>query len=109
MEMHHDLGAVLALALTLKDPGATPSISLDLGVVSATHRRDRGALGLLGVGPRELLLGVVAAVGVGDPGATESHQHRDRRSYHQRPCVYSVCVHFIISFSLSSLAPLMQP
>src|SRR3712207_224784 len=86
IQMHLHLSAVLALDLHLEAAGAAIVLSLDLGDGSAPHRRDRGALGLLGVGAGELLLGV-AAGSVGDPGAAEGHQDRDRCSYHQRPYV----------------------
>src|SRR5215208_5612631 len=99
IEMDLELAAVLAGDLDLEGAGAIPVISLDLGDGSATHRRNRGALSLLGVGTRDLLLGV-ASVSVGDPGAAKGYQHRYRRSYHQCPYVYSVCVQFISSFCL---------
>src|SRR5687768_14998118 len=70
IEMHLELAAVLAGDLDLEGAGAVPVISLELGDGSATHRRNSGALRLLGFGTRELLLGV-GAVGVGDPGAAE--------------------------------------
>src|ERR687897_509620 len=70
IEMHLELAAVVAGDLDLEGAGAVPVISLDLGDGSATHRRNRGALRLLGFGTRGLLLGV-AAVGVGDPGTAE--------------------------------------
>src|SRR5688572_7440467 len=98
--MHLELAAVLAGDLDLEGAaGAVPVISLELGDGSATHRRNSGALRLLGFGTRELLLGV-AAVGVGDPGAAEGYQHRYRCSYHQSPYVCSDRVHFIISFAV---------
>src|ERR671911_902466 len=78
IEMHLDLAAVLARDLDLEGAGAIAVIWLDLGDGSATHRRNRGALRLLGFGTRELLLGV-AAIGVGDPGTEEGYQHRDDR------------------------------
>src|ERR671911_2934294 len=67
IEMHLELAAVLAGDLDLEGAGAVLVASLDLGDGPATHRRGRGALGLLGFGARELPLGV-AAVGVGDTG-----------------------------------------
>src|SRR5215212_8639372 len=70
IEMHLELAAVLSGDLDLEGAGAIAVISLDLGDGSSTHRRNRGALCLLGVRTRELLLGV-AAVGVGDPGAAK--------------------------------------
>src|SRR5215213_7036162 len=70
IEMHLELAAVLAGDLHLEGAGAVPVISLDLADGSATHRRDRGALRLIGLGIREPLLGE-AAVGVGDPGTAE--------------------------------------
>src|SRR5215212_4678616 len=70
IEMDLDLAAVVAGDLDLEGSGAIPVISLDLGDGSATDRRNRGALRLLGVRTRDLLLGV-AAVGVGDPGAAQ--------------------------------------
>src|SRR5215210_6362398 len=97
IEMDLDLAAVLAGNLDLEGAGAIAGISLDLGDGPATHRHDRGALGLLGFGTRDLLLGV-AAVGVGDPSSAEGQQYRHRRGYHQRPYVYSLCVYFIASF-----------
>src|SRR5215218_6696053 len=65
--MHLELAAVLTLDLDLVDAaaGAVPIVSivsLDLGDGSATHRSDRGALGLLGVGAGEPLLGVSAVI-----------------------------------------------
>jgi hypothetical protein len=57
IEMHLDLAAVLAGDLDLEGAGAVPVVSLDLADGPATHRRDRGALRLLGLGTREPLLG----------------------------------------------------
>jgi hypothetical protein len=69
--MHLELAASVAGDLDLVDvAGAVPIVSLDLGDGSAAHRRNRGALGLVGFGRCYLLLGV-GAVGVGDPGSAE--------------------------------------